>query len=338
MNRDRTRAPSRAARVALEARSSSISRWRWSYTGRLLLTAAILVAVLSQIDLRAMTVAMKQSLGPILAAAVLCNSLALVISAVKWDWLLQALRVRARVWDLLKLYTIGFFVNAFLPSVVGGDLLRWRMAGRHTGHYVETAASIVAERVTGLVALLLLSLPAAAFVLPRASAPAVASAVAILTAAVATLLVLTTSRGLTYGVLKLTRKSRLSRRAGRSAHRLFRTLRRFPRRSLLVALGWSVLFYLSAGLTFFLVCRAFGTPLTYAEATSVQVLIMLLIILPISVGGLGLAQAGDVYLLGLLGIGAPVAVGISLVRMLVAYAYAPVGAVFFARWPEAAER
>jgi len=94
---------------------------------------------------------------------------------------------------------------------------------------------------------------------------------------------------------------------------------------------YSFLFYLAAALTFFLICRAFGTHITLLEATSVQVLLCLLTLIPISLGGLGLAQAGDIYLLGVLGIDAATALGISLVRVLIQYGYALLGGILFIR-------
>jgi uncharacterized membrane protein YbhN (UPF0104 family) len=50
------------------------------------------------------------------------------------------------------------------------------------------------------------------------------------------------------------------------------------------------------------------------------------------VGGLGIAQAGDVYLLGLLGVDAPTALGMSLLRQALRYLYASLGALLFLGW------
>jgi uncharacterized protein (TIRG00374 family) len=318
-------------RKRLPWQRESGGRGRWFFWGRLAVTLGLLALLFSRIDLGSFIEAIRGAIGGLLLLAVASNSLALVISAAKWRHLLRALGVSASGWMLLELYTIGFFINAFLPGVIGGDVVRWQMASRRTGGRLKVAATILAERVTGLTALLALSLPAALYMLPRSTLPVLLMVVVPVAIVLACGLALVSNRRLALSLLVRAR-SRGVRPFVRRLSRLHRTLRRFPRWPLFAALGYSVLFYLSAGLTFFLVCAAFGTELTFAEAASVQVLIMLLIMIPISIGGLGVAQAGDVYLLGLLGVGSAEALGISLTRMAVAYVYAVVGAALLLRW------
>ncbi len=321
--------------VAVEGRlpwpSDSRARSRWFFWGRLAFTLGLLTLLFSRVDLGVFVDAIRGALGVLLVLAAVANSLLFIISAAKWDILLRALGVSASRRMLVEVYTIGFFVNAFLPSVVGGDVVRWQMAGRRTGERLKTAATILAERATGLVALLALSLPAAVFMLPSATLPMIVLAIVAAAAAIACGLYVALNRRLAIWLLIRTRRQRASRLA-RRVYRLHRALRRFPRKPLLTAVGFSVLFYMSAGLTFFLICRAFGVHISIVEAASVQVLVMLLIMIPISLGGLGLAQVGDVYLLGLLGVGAAEALGISVARLLIRYVYALVGSMLFVRW------
>jgi hypothetical protein len=124
-------------------------------------------------------------------------------------------------------------------------------------------------------------------------------------------------------------------RIGRIVHALYRiqrVLRAFPRFPLLVTLLWSTLFYLGTGLLVFLSCLAFGAAIRYVEAVSVAVLVSLLMMIPISLGGLGLRQAGDVYVLGLLGIDPGQALAVSLGRQLITYGYIIIGGALFLRW------
>jgi uncharacterized membrane protein YbhN (UPF0104 family) len=104
----------------------------------------------------------------------------------------------------------------------------------------------------------------------------------------------------------------------------------FPK-TLLIALCYSFIFYLGGGVTFLLVCKAFAIHITLTEAISVRVFTYLLTLIPISIGGLGLTQAGDVYLLGILGVDATHAFGISIVRQLINYGYVLIGGILFVR-------
>jgi hypothetical protein len=68
--------------------------------------------------------------------------------------------------------------------------------------------------------------------------------------------------------------------------------------------------------------------LGFLEATSVAVLVCVLVLIPISVGGLGLRQAGDIYLLWLFGVDVSVALDISLLGQLTGYFFSLLGGPF----------
>ena len=255
------------------------------------------------------------------------------MSTYKWDRLLRALGIHASRWMLLKLYTIGQFVGSFMPGIVGGDVVRWHMAGKSAGGRLKVAATIFAERVTGIVALTLLCGLAVLWDIERFATPPVLAGIGVVAAAVVGGLLLALNRRLAVTVTTRTRHTRL-RRVVRPLHKLHRTLRAFPRGPLLGALADSCVFYLSCGLVFYMVCKAFGAPITFVEATIVQLLICMLTLLPVTIGGLGLVQVGDVYLLGLYGVDAPTALGASVIRLLIYYGYSVIGGVLFVRWKD----
>jgi uncharacterized protein (TIRG00374 family) len=292
-------------------------------------TVAILAFLLWRINLSSFADAIGKSVSSWLLLAFLANSLALFTSTYKWDRLLRALGTVTSKWQLLELYTIGFFMSSFLPGVVGGDVVRWQMTARLTGAPLKVAATILVERVTGVVALVILSV-AAVLLLPQFAVFPVIVLIAAVSLGLAVGLVLVLHRRPIATLMFRTRRSRVGRIV-QPLYGLHRTIRRFSRRALLVALGYSLLFYLSVGLTFFLIGRSFGTEITFLEATSVQILIGLLILIPITVGGLGLAQAGDIFLLGILGVDAAQALAISIVRLAVNYGYAMIGGFLFIR-------
>ena len=86
------------------------------------------------------------------------------------------------------------------------------------------------------------------------------------------------------------------------------------------------------GTVLWMICEAFAASVSVVEALAEQLYISLLTMVPISLGGLGLAQAGDIYLFDALSVGAATAFGISIARKLIAYGYALIGAVFFLSW------
>ncbi|MEY4701059.1 MAG: hypothetical protein RL326_1246 [Pseudomonadota bacterium] len=83
----------------------------------------------------------------------------LLIGASVWKWgcFLRHLGICAGFWRLFRLYLIGYFVNVFTPSFVGGDVVR----SFYIGSSVDKAHAVSAtflERYTGVVAMLAMAL------------------------------------------------------------------------------------------------------------------------------------------------------------------------------------
>ena len=65
---------------------------------------------------------------------------------------------------LIALYFVGYFFNNFLPSGVGGDVVRGYIAGKELENVPAGYSSIVAERVAGILATVFLSLISLPFI------------------------------------------------------------------------------------------------------------------------------------------------------------------------------
>jgi uncharacterized membrane protein YbhN (UPF0104 family) len=84
-----------------------------------------------------------------LAGAILLTLAGIVLSALRWQKVLEALGLRAGLKRLLSLYLAGQFVSNVLPTTIGGDVLRVSRLSRDTGESPGTFASVVLERLTG---------------------------------------------------------------------------------------------------------------------------------------------------------------------------------------------
>lgn len=73
------------------------------------------------------------------------------LSALKWWWTLRVDGVSMSLRKLFVSYLIGGFLNLFLPSNIGGD--SYRIASLGKGRMLKSAASVVADRLSGLLAL-----------------------------------------------------------------------------------------------------------------------------------------------------------------------------------------
>jgi len=94
-----------------------------------------------------------------LGAAFLCLLATIPISAMRWLLLLRALQFRfSGLWTLNTTF-ISMFFNTFLPGAYGGDLVRLAIAYRGAGgHLNHLTFSVIVDRLTGLLSLLLLGI------------------------------------------------------------------------------------------------------------------------------------------------------------------------------------
>jgi uncharacterized membrane protein YbhN (UPF0104 family) len=75
------------------------------------------------------------------------------LSAWKWRILLLEQRVTVPFFKLFKSYMFANFVNLFSPSFLGGDAYRTASLQRDAGSISRSLSSVIADRLTGLVAL-----------------------------------------------------------------------------------------------------------------------------------------------------------------------------------------
>lgn len=86
-----------------------------------------------------------------LAGAALLTLAGIVLSALRWKQVLNALGLgeSAPLRRLVPLYFAGQFVSNVLPTTIGGDVLRVSRLSKDNGDPPDTFASVVLERLTG---------------------------------------------------------------------------------------------------------------------------------------------------------------------------------------------
>lgn len=123
---------------------------------RLGATAAIFAVILSIVPLRDVTAAMARTGVPRWLAVAALFALGHTVSALKWRGLVRAAGVPLPVVDALRAHAAGLFANSWLPSIVGGDVVRAAWVARAHGLTAPAAAGLL-DRVLDLLALLLLA-------------------------------------------------------------------------------------------------------------------------------------------------------------------------------------
>jgi uncharacterized protein (TIRG00374 family) len=77
--------------------------------------------------------------------------LGMVISSYKWRLLAKFKGFEVTLAECFRLYLTGTFINNFFPSFIGGDTYRAYQLGKPEKRFSPAAASVVMDRLTGLI-------------------------------------------------------------------------------------------------------------------------------------------------------------------------------------------
>ena len=80
-----------------------------------------------------------------------------VLVGFRWWLLLRTQSIFIRFWTAVRLHFLGLFYNNFMPSSVGGDLIRAWYVTRHTDKRFEAALSVFVDRAIGLSSTLIIA-------------------------------------------------------------------------------------------------------------------------------------------------------------------------------------
>ena len=260
-----------------------------------------------------------------LAAGVGLVVLAMLVSAWKWQILLASHGLRVGLGRLFGTYLIGLFFNNFLPSNIGGDVVRVHDVTKLTGQGAATTASVIGERLLAGLALALTA--AVALLFSVGASRQVGASVALVLVVFILLIALIASarvRTLAGHLLPRARGSavaRVMRHMGESFGDRGAVVRvmvlSFAFHATVVLFGWS---------TF----QAIGARVPLATCFLFIPIIMAIQLVPVSLNGLGVREGAYVFFFGSAGLDAGQAVAASLLFALLTTLVSLSGGVLFA--------
>lgn len=237
-------------------------------------------------------------------AALFTYLLAQILSSLRWQLIAQSLHLHSTFSQYLDLYFLGMYFNLFLPTGMGGDAIKsYHLGKRHNSH-LNSAYSILFDRLTGLCALLMIC----AFALLHVTLNADLNKLIIAT------ITLSVS-GLLFApvLLKLIKKALPKLSPWISP---LQQLYHSPKRLILIFLMAIIIQLIGLSLVIGL-----GTLLSIKLSWSFYIvswtLITLATLLPISINGLGVREAGFVYLFQMQQIPSEQAITLSLLTFII---------------------
>ncbi len=109
-----------------------------------LVGAGELIAVLARLELR------------YVAGLIGISVILIALSCIKWRLFIRAWGHDAPILELMRIYTVTYFYNIFAPSFLMGDLARSYHLGQRLENQKDAFVVTFLERVTGLLAMVLL--------------------------------------------------------------------------------------------------------------------------------------------------------------------------------------
>ncbi|HWH44419.1 MAG TPA: lysylphosphatidylglycerol synthase transmembrane domain-containing protein [Thermoleophilaceae bacterium] len=305
-------------------------RRSWALRLRIVASAAMLAILFQKVHLSSLLPQWNARTFVLLAAGLVVTAVGIVLSALRWQTVLAAMGLRARIRTLLNHYLAGLFVGNFLPSTIGGDVLRVARQAADNGDRPSTFASVVLERLTGWLVLPVITLTAL-LINPGLRELGTATALAF-GLSVSTLVLL---MALLFAAAHPRVGGRLATSEGwqRFLGAVHLGIDRFRRRPaavvnvLLVGFAYQLVVVLSA----FLAARALG--LSEVGPTAILAFmpaVAIAQVLPISLGGLGVREGAFVLFLHPLGVARGEAIALGLLFYGMNLAVSLLGAPSFA--------
>lgn len=286
---------------------------------RIVVSVALIAWILWKVDRRQLLQTIA-GLDPWLMSLALAAYAAVnCICAWRWQVLLAGRGIRIGYWRLLRYFLNGLFFGNFLPTTVGGDLLRAYLVADDCEKRSEALASVLVDRfiglfgviVTGLAGLVLVARTGQELALLKYMAAGVAATLVL----VGCFLSKTLMRRLR-GLLRLPLVQRAEHQLVDFYHSLYAY--RGHRNEVALAFLQSLLVQLFVVLSAFLISRSIGASIPIVPFFLYMPVIAAVSMIPASINGWGLQEGAFIVFFGRAGMGRPEALTLGFLYHVVA--------------------
>jgi uncharacterized protein (TIRG00374 family) len=301
------------------------------YAIRFVLTAAMIAWLTTQVDVRGVGAVMKGASPLWLVGGVFSYLISVLCSAWRWQQLLAGMGVSFPLVQLLRLVLAGAFFNMFLPSSVGGDLMKMALIAPELDRREAAISSVLMDRVVGLAVTIGVGLVAVLLL------PSVWDESGLLISLGLALLIFAIGAAAMFSRRLIDLAGRLApgfiwRRVGPTVLHVHESLLMVAHRPdiLLKASGISVLRQIAICASVYCAGQAFGLPLAPVAYFATVPIAIAITALPIAINGLGLQDNALVFLLGFVGLTAAQAISLSIFLHAMRNGVGLLGGVIFA--------
>ncbi len=240
----------------------------------------------------------------IVGISIIVTFLQNLVSVWKWKLVVVAKRLQGGFLLLLNYLYVSRLYNLILPSSMGGDVIRIYRLGRLNSNMELSAASVFVERFVGMLVLLALSCISLGFMLEGGGQLFVLSFGFVLIVTVTFGWAAIDARFVRIlNILVNKTRSGVLIKVSEKFENFQKSIRQVSKnKGFLVKLfSYSILFYVFAIVSVWISALAFDLSVSFVDMVIAVPFIMLIMNLPVSIGGLGLMEASYTIAFGLLG-------------------------------------
>lgn len=260
----------------------------------------------------------------------LLHATGLLISAYRWQILILAQGHAVPLGFLAKSYLVGTFFNNFLPTRFGGDIVRIWDGSRYAHSILKSSAIVLVERFTGIVVLFLFAFVASLFRLDLAQKVPVIL-VSLLVGLFGLILVAFFFTPYTRRIIsKIPEVKFLSRvRQKLLEFRDILLLYREKKGALAQAFFWAFLLQVNVIVHYYLIGKALHLDIPLLDYFVFIPIVLLILVIPVTIGGLGLREGSYVEIFKFYGISSDAAVSFGLIDWAFGFIIGIVGGIIY---------
>jgi len=286
--------------------------------------------ILSQLDFSELKKVAHLLNFKLLLVAFLMKFVGLYLSASRWKKLLYLMNVKVGLLSLMSSYLVGLFFNNFLPTRMGGDIMRTSDLRLASKSLSRSAAVVFVERFLGISCLIVFAFVASLLKLSRASdIPAIWIGLVLGFLGIL-MIVLLLQFGWIGKIIKLFPISEFRDKVG-IGWETFQDSALFmisSRRTLIWGFYYSFLLQVNVIIHFFVIGMAFGFEIPFVDYFFLIPIQLFILVLP-SINGLGLREVSNIMLLASYGISSTEAISFGFIEYLMLLMISSLGGLRF---------
>jgi uncharacterized protein (TIRG00374 family) len=242
------------------------------------------------------------------------HAFGILISAYRWQILIRAQGDQVPLGYLAQSYLVGTFFNNFLPTRFGGDVVRIWDGSRYSESLIKSSAIVVVERLTGVIVLLLFALLSSLMRLEMAQQiPFIWGALLLGLLGLTAVFLFFTPLSVKILALFPDKGALKKIKAKIQEFRQVALVYKSQKKAFLWALFLAMLLQINVILHYWLAGKAFSLPIPFLDYFIFIPLLLIVLTIPISIGGLGPRELIYTQVFMFYGIAGAVAVSFSLV-------------------------